>query len=96
MQRFFISQILLVLASAASIPVEAAGGYWLVIGSYRQGPGGRPEVSGITSPSVYAIPMDNLEQCEAAGKKISNEIYKPVWQFDNRWTCVAGSKNLRR
>ena len=35
----------------------AKADYWLVIGTYRQGPGGRPEVSGITSPSLYAIPM---------------------------------------
>ena len=90
--RFFIAQIILVLASASSLPIAASGSYWLVIGSYRQGPGGRPEVSGITSPSVYSIPMENLQQCVAAGKKISKEIYKPVWQFDNRWTCVAGGK----
>ena len=30
--------------------------YWLVIGSYRQGPGGRTEVSGIKSPSLHTIP----------------------------------------
>ena len=35
--------------------------YWLIIGTYRQGPGGRPEVSGITSPSLHSIPMKNLE-----------------------------------
>ena len=64
--------------------------YWLVIGSYRQGPGGRPEVSGITSPSVYAIPMNSLEQCQDAAKQIVREIYKPVWQFDSKWTCVSG------
>ena len=23
-----------------------------------------------------------------AGEKISKEIYKPVWQFDSKWTCV--------
>ena len=83
---------MLLIASAAYLPATASGGYWLVIGSYRQGPGGRPEVSGITSPSVYAIPMETLQQCEEAGRKISDEIYKPVWQFDNRWTCVSGSK----
>ena len=64
--------------------------YFLVIGTYRQGPGGRPEVSGITSPSLHSIPMKNLENCEKAGIKITNEIYKPVWQFDSRWTCVFG------
>ena len=64
--------------------------YWLVIGTYRQGPGGRPEVSGITSPSLHTIPMKDFETCESAGNKISKEIYKPVWQFDNKWTCIYG------
>ena len=63
--------------------------YWLVIGTYRQGPGGRPEVSGITSPSLYAIPMKDYDTCNRAGNKITNDIYKPVWQFDSRWTCVT-------
>jgi len=62
--------------------------YWLVIGTYRQGPGARPEVSGITSPSLHSIPMKDLEICNKAGKKITNDIYKSVWQFDSRWTCV--------
>ena len=62
--------------------------YWLIIGTYRQGPGSRPEVSGITSPSLHSIPMKDLETCNKAGEKITNEIYKPVWQFDSRWTCV--------
>ena len=62
--------------------------YWLVIGTYRQGPGGRPEVSGITSPSLHTIPMKDIETCKNAGIKISKEIYTPVWQFDNKWTCV--------
>ena len=73
-------------------PVEA--NYWLVIGTYRQGPSGRPEVSGITSPSLYSLPMKDLETCLIAGKKITNEIYKPVWQFDSKWTCInTGKKN---
>ena len=62
--------------------------YWLVIGTYRQGPGARPEVSGITSPSLHSIPMKDLDSCNKAGEKISNDIYKPVWQLDSRWTCV--------
>ena len=62
--------------------------YWLIIGTYRQGPGGRPEVSGITSPSLHSIPMKDLDTCNLAGNKITNEIYKPVWQFDSKWTCV--------
>ena len=67
--------------------------YWLVIGTYRQGPGGRPEVSGITSPSLHSIPMENLDSCKKAGEKITNEIYKPVWQFDSRWTCIFSGNN---
>jgi len=68
--------------------------YWLVIGTYRQGPGGRPEVSGITSPSLHSIPMRDLDTCKKAGNKITNDIYKPVWQFDSKWTCVlSGEKN---
>ena len=65
-----------------------ANNYWLVIGTYRQGPGRRPEVSGITSPTLHSIPMNDLDTCNKAGEKITNEIYKPIWQFDSRWTCV--------
>ena len=93
MHRILLAQILLLLTSATTLS-SIAGGYWLVIGSYRQGPGGRPEVSGITSPSVHAIPMETMKQCKEAGEKISNEIYKPVWQFDNRWTCVLGDRRF--
>ena len=62
--------------------------YLLIIGTYRQGAGRRPEVSGITSPSLHSIPMKDIDTCNKAGTKITNEIYKPVWQFDSRWTCV--------
>ena len=67
--------------------------YRLVIGTYRQGPGGRPEVSGITSPSLYSIPMKDLDTCNKAGEKITKEIYKPVWQFDSKWTCIFTGDN---
>ncbi len=79
------------ISSSLLFPLEVKSeSYWLVIGSYRQGPGGKPEVSGITSPSIYAIPMESYQQCVRAGEKIAEEIYKPVWQFDNRWTCITG------
>ena len=64
--------------------------YWLVIGTYRQGPGGRPVVSGITSPSLHSIPMKDLKTCKEAGNKITRDIYTPVWQFDSSWTCIYG------
>ena len=70
----------------------ANANYWLVIGTYRQGPSGRPEVSGITSPSLYSLPMKDLDTCLAAGKKITNDIYKPVWQFDSKWTCIFSGR----
>ena len=66
----------------------AKADYWLIIGTYRQGPGRRPEVSGITSPSLHSIRMKDLDSCNKAGEKITNDIYIPVWQFDSRWTCV--------
>ena len=74
-----------------SEPIKA--NYWLIIGTYRQGPGSRPEVSGITSPSLHSIPMKDLDTCSKAGKKITNEIFVPVWQFDSKWTCVYSGDN---
>ena len=67
--------------------------YRLIIGTYRQGPGGRPEVSGITSPSLHSIQMKDLDTCRKAGEQIAKEIYRPVWQFDSKWTCVFTGGN---
>ena len=53
--------------------------YWLVIGTYRQGAGSRPEVGGITKPSLDTIQKNNVQTCEKADNKIFNEIYRPVW-----------------
>ena len=83
----------LFIFSLISIENPANADYWLVIGTYRQGPSGRPEVSGITSPSLYSLPMKDLETCLIAGSKITNEIYKPVWQFDSKWTCIYSGQN---
>ena len=81
--------LLLIFNFSLSFFSEAANAnYWLIIGTYRQGPSRRPEVSGITSPSLHSIPMKDLDTCKKAGEKIANEIYIPVWQFDSKWTCV--------
>ena len=88
----FIFKILFIF-SVFNIATPIKANYWLVIGTYRQGPSGRPEVSGITSPSLYALPMKDLETCLKAGEKITNEIYKPVWQFDSKWSCIYGGKD---
>ena len=71
-----------------SFSESAKANYRLIIGTYRQGPGGRPEVSGITSPSLHSIQMKDLDTCRKAGEQITKEIYRPVWQFDSKWTCV--------
>jgi len=90
-KNFFL--ILLSLFFQFFFSNSAKADYWLIIGTYRQGPGSRPEVSGITSPSLHSIPMRDLDTCNKAGEKITNNIYKPVWQFDSKWTCVfSGDK----
>ena len=85
--------IILFLFSQLYFSDSVKANYWLVIGTYRQGPGSRPEVSGITSPSLHSIPMEDLDKCNKAGEKITNEIYKPVWQFDSKWTCIFSGGN---
>ncbi len=90
MKNFKYIKAIILSIALTCISSGAQASYWLVIGTYRQGPGGRPEVSGITSPSLYSLPMRDLETCESAGKKITKDIYKPVWQFDSKWTCIYG------
>ena len=87
-KKFFIKTLSLLFFLLYSDSLKA--NYWLVIGTYRQGPGDRPEVSGITSPSLHSIPMKDMDTCKEAGNKITNEIYLPVWQFDSKWTCIYG------
>ena len=88
MGKNFIFSLIIVLTSLLCLQAKVKADYWLVIGSYRQGPGGKPQVSGITSPSLFAIPIGTEKMCIEAGKKIENDIYKPVWQFDSKWTCI--------
>ena len=85
--------LLLNLFSLFFLADSLKANYVLIIGTYRQGPGARPEVSGITSPSLYSIQMKDLDTCIKAGEKITREIYKPVWQFDSKWTCVFSGSN---
>ena len=87
MKHILLLKILSILSFCIVVD-SAKADYWLVIGTYRQGPGGRPEVSGITSPSLHSIPMKDMDTCKTAGNKITKEIYNPVWQFDSKWTCI--------
>ena len=51
---------------------SANANYWLIIGTYRQGPGGRPEVSGITSRSLDSIQFYSLKNLDTCNKTGSN------------------------
>ena len=88
MSQKIIFSLIFALTCLIGIQEKAKADYWLVIGSYRQGPGRKPHVSGITSPSLFAIPIGSKKMCMEAGKKIEDDIYKPVWQFDSKWTCI--------
>ena len=35
-----------------------------------------------------SLTKKGIKEAKKAGEKIINEIYKPVWQFDSKWTCV--------
>ncbi len=91
-KRILLS-LIIVVASTLGLQSKVKADYWLVIGSYRQGPGSKPHVSGITSPTLFAMPIGTKKMCEDAGKQIEKDIYKPVWQFDNKWTCIKNSSN---
>ena len=93
MGKRIVFSFIIALTSLTSVQTKALADYWLVIGSYRQGPGGKPQVSGITSPSLFAIPISTKKMCIEAGTKIENEIYNPVWQFDSKWTCIKNSND---
>ena len=56
---------------------SAKAKYWLIIGTYRQGPGGRPEVSGITSPSLHSIPIKDLDTCNKPREKLLMKYTNP-------------------
>ena len=75
----------------AFAPATEAATTYLVLGTYKQPDGGsKPRVAQYSSPTVQVIPMESIEQCEAAGRQITEKIYKPIWFFDGRWTCIEG------
>lgn len=75
----------------AFIPAANAATTYLVLGSYKQPDGGsKPRVAQYSSPSLQVIPTESIEQCEAAGRQITEKVYKPIWFFDGRWTCIEG------
>ena len=97
-QIFLMKPFALLLAASSTIggmfalaPAADAATTYLVLGTYKQPDGsGKPRVAQHSSPSVQVLPMESIEQCEAAGRQITAKIYKPIWFFDGRWTCVEG------
>ena len=63
MKKNSISILFFLFSMIFSGSAKAEYDYLLIIGTYRQGPGRRPEVSGITSPSLHSIPMKDLDAC---------------------------------
>ena len=84
--------VLTVSGVAALAPAAAsAATVYLVLGSYKQADRvDKPRIAAYSSPSVQTIPFDTMEECEAAGQQIHEILYKPIWYFDGRWTCVNG------
>jgi len=75
----------------SSVQAAKAATTYLVLGTYKQPDGGsKPRVAQYSSPTVQVIPMESIEQCETAGRQITQKLYKPIWYFDGRWTCVEG------
>ena len=78
------------VAALAPAAVSASTVY-LVLGTYKQTDGGsKPRIAQYSSPNVHSIPFETMEQCELAGQQIHETLYKPIWFFDGRWTCVNG------
>ena len=69
----FLLPLFIAVVSTAGLQSKVKADYWLVIGSYRQGPGSKPHVSGITSPTLFAIPIGTKKMCEEAGKQIEKD-----------------------
>ena len=46
---------------------SAKANFWITIGTYRYGPGGRLDVSVKTSPSLHSIPRKDLDNCNKGG-----------------------------
>ncbi len=74
------------LLSALVLPISvSAESFYLYFSTYES----KDRTNKIeSSPTLHASPFSSLTRCEAAGRKIFNEIYKPIKFFDGRWICV--------
>ena len=88
MKRLALVAAAVLIGAPAAVSASTA---YLVLGSYKQPNGtGKPQIAPYSSPSISSIPFETMEQCEQAGQQINEIIFKPIWYFDGRWTCVNG------
>ncbi len=81
-----MKRLLFSLIALFALPTGvSAESFYLYFGTYKSAE--RPNKV-YYNPSLHASSFSSLSKCEAAGKKIFNEIYKPIKFFDGRWICV--------
>jgi hypothetical protein len=82
MRKRFLIPLLAALALPAAVNAES---FYLYFGTFES----KERATRIEdSPTLHASPFSSLTRCEAAGKKIFEQIYKPIKFFDGRWVCV--------
>ncbi len=82
MRKRFLISLLATFAIPSAVNAEV---FYLYFSTYES----KERTSRIEdSPNLHASPFSSLNRCEAAGKKIFEEIYKPIKFFDGRWVCV--------
>ena len=91
MRRLFpIATAVAIGASLVSAMPAKAETTYLVIGLYTQDAGSEPKLHRQSGPNMKVIPMESIEQCEAAGSHIAEEIFNKVKYYDGQWTCIEG------
>ena len=81
-----MKRLLILLITSLGLPSNVnAEVFYLYYGTYES----KERANKIEdSPSLHALPFDSQDKCEAAGKKIFEQVYKPIKFFDGRWVCV--------
>ena len=81
-----MKKLILPLLASIALPISvSAESFYLYFGTFES----KERATRIEdSPTLHASPFSSLTRCEAAGKKIFEQIYKPIKFFDGRWVCV--------
>tara|TARA_A100001388_G_scaffold226054_1_gene177180 strand:- start:193 stop:516 length:324 start_codon:yes stop_codon:yes gene_type:complete len=83
---FIVKKFLIILLAVSGLPTAVnAETFYLYFGTYES----KERATRIEdNPTLHASPFSSLTRCEAAGKKIFEQIYKPIKFFDGKWVCV--------